>query len=495
MSTSNPNSDVDRFKTRILDLETEGKHAVFISHSRRDPAALNMAYAIVKAWRWGTEQDSNRSGYDKPFCDAAYLPGQKNTVVLWLDKEQMEEAGGADWRLILTQAQKKANLSIYFLGNAYAGSDECLQEFQWAVMEKLKFVPVLLETWVASEADFVTKNIAELCDSDRNTFAEWEKRKDVVRRGCGAKQGCVAHMSRDDFLCQQCEHTVREDRVCPSCSDWKRVLQTPSSEKFLEAVRTGGRYIDAGAQDSGLAPVPAESPRDLQRKSFRLSMSEPEPEPELQPSCPVQPTILESQNPVQFFGQLVTEQKHRQQLLQDQKRSDGDQGRAEQEPEPEPLAVLAQGADPEAEAKARRVDGSAGVTAGLARVSTNEFRVLRAQELAVETGGGISSDIMPTGNSSIHKPQKEGDQTLRLSEGSQPRVDHEPAPETTLPAGEPTWQYEQRGSWHPMDDESQVLVESAFDAGQSELSFETTTSRRGHPPMTWRHMIDAVNCI
>ena len=187
---------------------------------------------------------------------------------------------------------------------------------------------------------------------------------------------------------------------------------------------------------------------------------------------------------------MVTEQKHRQQLLQDQKRSDGDQGRAEQEPEPEPLAVLAQGADPEAEAKARRVDGSAGVTAGLARVSTNEFRVLRAQELAVETGGGISSDIMPTGNSSIHKPQKEGDQTLRLSEVSQPRVDHEPAPETTLPAGEPTWQYEQRGSWHPMDDESQVLVESAFDAGQSELSFETTTSRRGHPPMTWRHVID-----
>ena len=28
---------------RILDLDNEGKHAIFVSHSRRDPAALNAA--------------------------------------------------------------------------------------------------------------------------------------------------------------------------------------------------------------------------------------------------------------------------------------------------------------------------------------------------------------------------------------------------------------------------------------------------------------------
>ena len=52
-----------------------------------------MAYAIVKAWRWGTEQEPSHPNYGKPFCEAAYLPTQKNTVCLWLDKEQMQENG------------------------------------------------------------------------------------------------------------------------------------------------------------------------------------------------------------------------------------------------------------------------------------------------------------------------------------------------------------------------------------------------------------------
>ena len=35
---------------RILDLDgEESRHAIFISQSRRDPAALNMAYAMVLA--------------------------------------------------------------------------------------------------------------------------------------------------------------------------------------------------------------------------------------------------------------------------------------------------------------------------------------------------------------------------------------------------------------------------------------------------------------
>ena len=52
--------------TRILDLDQEGHHAVFISHSRRDPAALNAAYAIIDAWRRGIDPVTG-----EPFCAAA----------------------------------------------------------------------------------------------------------------------------------------------------------------------------------------------------------------------------------------------------------------------------------------------------------------------------------------------------------------------------------------------------------------------------------------
>ena len=73
--------------SHVIDLKTaEAGHAVFVSHSRRDPAALNLAYAIVGAWRHGTDEHGN------PFCAAAQLPN--NTVCIWLDKEQMQESGG-----------------------------------------------------------------------------------------------------------------------------------------------------------------------------------------------------------------------------------------------------------------------------------------------------------------------------------------------------------------------------------------------------------------
>ena len=44
-----------------------------------------------------------------------------------MDKEQMREAGGDEWNTILTMAQKKAALSIYMLGNAYAGGQTSLK--------------------------------------------------------------------------------------------------------------------------------------------------------------------------------------------------------------------------------------------------------------------------------------------------------------------------------------------------------------------------------
>ena len=112
------------------------------------------------------------------------------------------------------------------LGNAYVGSIECLKEFQWGESQKYKFVPVFLEPFVSSEAEFAEKNTAAFCDGDRKTFGEWEKWADVVKRLSFSKQGCVALLTRKDFLCPQCERTVRHDKVCATCSDWKGVMRT-----------------------------------------------------------------------------------------------------------------------------------------------------------------------------------------------------------------------------------------------------------------------------
>ena len=130
---------------RILDLRAEGEHGVFVSHSRRDPGALNASYALVNALREGAHPASGR-----PFCAATLCqgaPGDSGGVraVLWLDKEQMGESGGEDWARILTLAQKRAALSIFLLSNAYVGSAECMKELQYADMMKFKLVPVFLQ--------------------------------------------------------------------------------------------------------------------------------------------------------------------------------------------------------------------------------------------------------------------------------------------------------------------------------------------------------------
>ena len=116
---------------RILDLDNEGRHAIFVSHSRRDPAALNAAYALIDAWRRGKDPDTGL-----PFCASTYTCDGNNTVVLWLDKEQMSESGGDDWGTILTQAQKVATLAVFMLGNGYVSSAECVKEFKFGDMKK-----------------------------------------------------------------------------------------------------------------------------------------------------------------------------------------------------------------------------------------------------------------------------------------------------------------------------------------------------------------------
>ena len=78
-------------------------------------------------------------------------------LVPWMDKEQMAQSGGEDWARVLTEAQIRASLSVFFLSNAYCGSDECLKELQFADVEKFERILVFLEWFVDDEETYRTR--------------------------------------------------------------------------------------------------------------------------------------------------------------------------------------------------------------------------------------------------------------------------------------------------------------------------------------------------
>jgi hypothetical protein len=209
---------------------------------------------------------------------AAYTCDRSNSVVLWLDKEQMSESGGDDWGTILTQAQKVATLAVFMLGNGYVSSAECVKEFKFGDMKKFKFVPVFLEYFSDSEAQFVEGQVPRLCDADRSTFTEWEKHKDVIDRLASQKQGAFSVLNMPDFVCPVCDKWFRKDTVCDRCRNWENALHTSSKAKFLEAARVVGKYIDAAARDAKLPVLPAAPIQPSQAHALRMQgRADPEP--------------------------------------------------------------------------------------------------------------------------------------------------------------------------------------------------------------------------
>ena len=108
-------------RAKILD-DMEMRKSVFISHSRRDPGAMNMTYCMIYALRYALDDKGN------PLCPVTYLPNTDEEMWLWVDKEQMADAGGDDWVQILTKAQKHCCANWFFIGNAFCGSSECMKE-------------------------------------------------------------------------------------------------------------------------------------------------------------------------------------------------------------------------------------------------------------------------------------------------------------------------------------------------------------------------------
>ena len=68
---------------RILE-NREYNRSILVSHNRRDPATLNLTYALVGGLRTGTDP-----GTGQPFSRHCHKDSRR--VELWLDKEQLAE--------------------------------------------------------------------------------------------------------------------------------------------------------------------------------------------------------------------------------------------------------------------------------------------------------------------------------------------------------------------------------------------------------------------
>lgn len=230
---------------KILRGSKEMERAVFFSHSRRDAGALNLVYILVGALRCQRKPDG------QPFSSGCFVPSTGEArVIPWLDKQQMGDMGGQSWIATLAQVQTKAMLSVFCLSNAFCGSDECILELNYAGMEKRLRIPVFLEPFATSAADFAQRGIAELCDKNKQDWEAFEISKNVVKRSTGHLQGApIFCHDLSEFTCPACRGT--RDSPCPQCTDWEAVMGGPFADKVTEAATLLGRTIDKEAKEKG----------------------------------------------------------------------------------------------------------------------------------------------------------------------------------------------------------------------------------------------------
>jgi hypothetical protein len=196
------------------------RRAVFVSYSRRHAGALNLANIFVNCLRWHERADGT------PYSRAC----RDGLVVPWMDKEQMAESGGDDWSRILAKAQTRAFYSVFFLSNAYCGSEECLKELQYSDMKKFDRVPCFLEAFANDEDDFATKGVAAVCDADMEEWDGFVDAKNTVERLTFRLQGVPVYMDLSQFVCAECRG--KRDTVCKRCTDWEDVKQRPCADKL-----------------------------------------------------------------------------------------------------------------------------------------------------------------------------------------------------------------------------------------------------------------------
>eukprot|EP01043_Picozoa_sp_COSAG02_P039623 COSAG02_NODE_3143_length_7292_cov_20.803698_9_plen_768_part_01 len=221
--------------------EEEDLPHLFISHSRRDPGALNAARLFAYAMKHAVDRV-----LDKPFCQACYMgpregPEREPQVTLWFDKEGI--FGAESWPEVLAEAQHNALATISFLSNAYLGSNECIKEMQFAEGERKPLIPFFLESFVNSRHDFADKHAKWHCDPELMDYKQWSKKKYYARKTANCLQGVPAFF--DDlsvFTCDKCHG--KRDTVCPTCTSWATVLKGEYKLKAEKAAAMLGQYID-----------------------------------------------------------------------------------------------------------------------------------------------------------------------------------------------------------------------------------------------------------
>jgi len=245
------------------------RRAVFVSYSRRHAGALNLANVFVNCLRWHERPDGT------PYSRAC----RDGLVVPWMDKEQMAESGGADWSRILAEAQTRAFFSVFFLSNAYCGSEECLKELQYSDMKKFARVPCFLEAFANDEDDFAAKDVATVCDADMKEWDGFEIAKNTVERLTFRLQGVPAIMDLSQFTCDECRG--KRDTVCVRCTSWASVKQKACAAKLDEMAAMLGRYVDSAAVRAGFleAAEGTEFPPAVRPDRPSPAQAAPEPEP------------------------------------------------------------------------------------------------------------------------------------------------------------------------------------------------------------------------
>jgi hypothetical protein len=261
---------------RVLE-DHEYHRAVLISHCRRDPATLNATYALISALRVG------RDASGLPFSRHCHMDSRR--VELWTDSEQLAEQGGQDWNEPILRAMREGVSTIFFVGNAFAGSTNCVREVNWAVRKfKHKALPVFLEWFCDDQASFdrwlrARPAGAGVMDEELRGFRAWRYKADNVGFYLEDKQSVPANLfDMSAFVCDMCRATARDDKVCPSCSNWSTATQKAFGPKLVEAARRLGKFIDTKV-DMKIMQAEAQEQDELERTSSSQGMASDETAP------------------------------------------------------------------------------------------------------------------------------------------------------------------------------------------------------------------------
>jgi hypothetical protein len=190
--------------------------------------------------------------------------------------------------------------TIFFLGNAFCGSANCVREVNFAVRNGFVTIPVFLE-WLSRDEDGFerwkearTTVPGALLDADARSFDEWRVKADGVAFYMEGLQGVPADFfDLSEWTCEQCRST--KDSACAVCADWSvAVAREASRPKLLQAARALGKYIDRAvekamaASGSGLVRIP--SGHQTWSEPSTAIAPQPEPQSELRADIRAEPT-------------------------------------------------------------------------------------------------------------------------------------------------------------------------------------------------------------